>query len=68
MEPGGLWSRWEVDNRRGFLSLFVDEVTVNPNTTRRGTSWERVNGRVEIEWAKPKPDDEDEDDNESVTA
>ncbi|MFC8244156.1 recombinase family protein [Streptomyces chartreusis] len=65
LEPGGLWERWDVADKRAFLSLFVDEVVVNPNTTRRGTSWERVNGRVEIEWATPKTEDED---NESVTA
>lgn len=68
MEPGGLWDRWEIPDRRAFLSLFVDEVVVNPNTTRRGASWERVNGRIEIEWAKPKTDEEEEGDNESVTA
>ncbi|MEU1254764.1 recombinase family protein [Streptomyces chartreusis] len=65
MEPGGLWERWDVADKRAFLSLFADEVVVNPNTTRRGTSWERVNGRVEIEWAKPASDEED---NESVTS
>ncbi|GHH81576.1 recombinase family protein [Streptomyces capitiformicae] len=65
VEPGGLWDRWGVAERRAFLALFADEVIVNPNTTRRGTSWERVNGRVEIKWAMPKSD---EGDNESVTA
>ncbi|WP_329414559.1 recombinase family protein [Streptomyces sp. NBC_00704] len=64
MEPGGLWSRWSIEDRRSFLALFVDRVTVNPNTTRRGTAWERVNGRVEIEWATPAESDSD---NESVT-
>jgi DNA invertase Pin-like site-specific DNA recombinase len=65
MEPGGLWERWDVADRRAFLALFVDEVTVSPNTTRRGSAWERANGRIEIEWARPRTDDED---NESVTA
>ncbi|MGW1269672.1 recombinase family protein [Streptomyces sp. NPDC002491] len=65
MEPGGLWSRWSVEDRRAFLALFADAVVVNPNTTRKGTAWERVNGRVEIEWAKPAETDSD---NESVTA
>ncbi|WP_432158661.1 recombinase family protein [Streptomyces sp. bgisy153] len=65
MEPGGLWDRWDVPERRAFLALFADRVIVNPNTTRRGSSWDRVNGRVEIEWATPKRSDED---NESVTA
>ncbi|MEU3516792.1 recombinase family protein [Streptomyces sp. NPDC006654] len=67
LSPGSLWSRWSVEDKRSFLSLFVDEVIVNPNTTRAGTSWDRINGRVEIEWAKPKPAEDDED-NESVTA
>jgi site-specific DNA recombinase len=67
MEPGGLWDRWDVTDKRASLSLFVDEVIINPNTTRRGTSWERVNGRVEIEWAKPKVDEEEDEDNDSVT-
>ncbi|MDX2885649.1 recombinase family protein [Streptomyces scabiei] len=65
MEPGGLWDRWDVADKRAFLALFVDEVVVNPNTTRRGTAWERVNGRIEIEWATPKSG---ENDNDSVTA
>ncbi|MER7922197.1 recombinase family protein [Streptomyces sp. NPDC096057] len=59
--PGGIWSRWDVVDKRSFLSLFVDEVVVHPNTTRRGAAWDRVNGRVEIEWAKPKPETDDED-------
>ncbi len=63
--PGGLWDRWDVETKRSFLSLFVDAVTVNPATTRRGTSLERADGRIEVDWAKPKPAEED---NESVTA
>ncbi|MDQ0958523.1 site-specific DNA recombinase [Streptomyces sp. B4I13] len=65
MEPGGLWERWSVEDRRAFLALFVDRVTANPNTTRRGTAWERANGRIEIEWATPSEADSD---NETVTA
>ncbi|MFI1705519.1 recombinase family protein [Streptomyces griseoruber] len=65
MEPGGLWERWSVEDRRAFLALFVDSVTVNSSTTRRGKAWDRANGRIEIEWAKPAPTEED---NESVTA
>lgn len=63
--PGGLWQRWEVDDKRAFLSLFVDSVTVNAATTKRGTAWDRADGRIEIEWAKPSAPEED---NNSVTA
>jgi DNA invertase Pin-like site-specific DNA recombinase len=64
-EPGGLWDRWDVEAKRSFLSLFVDAVVVNPATTKRGTAWERADGRVEIDWAKPSAVEED---NESVTS
>ncbi|MEU3986200.1 recombinase family protein [Streptomyces sp. NPDC026672] len=63
--PGGLWERWDVTNKRSFLSLFVDAVTVNAATTRRGTTLDRVNDRVGIKWATPA---EDTTDNESVTS
>ncbi|WP_405620194.1 recombinase family protein [Streptomyces sp. NBC_00076] len=65
LAPGGLWSRWDVADKRSFLSLFVDSVTVNPSTTRRGTSWERALGRIEVDWATPREADEGDD---SVTA
>ncbi|MGI5136200.1 MULTISPECIES: hypothetical protein [unclassified Streptomyces] len=63
--PGGLWDRWDVPDKRAFLSLFVDSVTVKPATTKRGTALERADGRIEIEWATPG---EAEEDNDSVTA
>ncbi|MGW9031223.1 recombinase family protein [Streptomyces sp. NPDC055722] len=63
--PGGLWDRWDVADKRAFLSLFVDAVTVKPATTKRGTALERADGRIEVAWATPG---EPEEDNESVTA
>lgn len=67
-EPGGLWDRWDVTDKRAFVSLFADSVTVNPATTKRGPSWERVNNRIEIEWAKPAAADEESDDSTEVTS
>ncbi|MEU0943203.1 recombinase family protein [Streptomyces canus] len=63
--PGGVWQRWDVADKRAFLSLFVDAVTVNASTTRRGTAWDRANGRIEIDWATPSTPDEGD---ESITA
>ncbi|WP_460070449.1 recombinase family protein [Streptomyces sp. YKOK-I1] len=65
LEPGGLWGRWSVEDRRAFLALFVDSVAVNASTTRQGKAWDRANGRIEIEWANPAPTEKD---NGSVTA
>ncbi|MFJ7266351.1 recombinase family protein [Streptomyces sp. NPDC099050] len=48
---GGIWSRWDIDERRAFLALFVDSVTVAPNASKSGTARDRVDGRVEIAWA-----------------
>lgn len=63
--PGGLWDHWEVPDKRAFLSLFVDAVTVNAATTKRGTALERADERIEVAWATPG---EAEDGNEEVTA
>ncbi|MCX4696424.1 hypothetical protein [Streptomyces sp. NBC_01408] len=48
---GGIWGRWEVDERRAFLGLFVDAVTVAPNASKAGTDRERVDGRIDVVWA-----------------
>ncbi|MEU1037713.1 recombinase family protein [Streptomyces sp. NPDC005907] len=63
--PGGLWDRWDVTEKRAFLSLFVDSVTVNPASTRQGTTLERADGRIEVHWATPV---EEEGEADSVTA
>ncbi|MDH6625706.1 site-specific DNA recombinase [Streptomyces sp. LBL] len=65
LSEGGLWSRWDIADKRSFLSLFSDSITVNPATTRRGTAWERALGRLEVDWAKPAEPNEG---NESVSA
>ncbi|GAB3175393.1 hypothetical protein GCM10027162_22030 [Streptomyces incanus] len=65
LAEGGLWECQDVSERRAFLSLFVDSVTVGAATTKRGTAFERADGRVEVRWAEPKKDEED---NESATA
>lgn len=48
---GGVWERWDVEERRAFLSLFVGRVVVKEAGTKRGTTRERTEERVEIEWA-----------------
>ncbi|MEV5970169.1 recombinase family protein [Streptomyces sp. NPDC051921] len=51
---GGIWSRWDVDERRAFLALFVDRVVVQAGgTSRAGTLRDRTDARTEIVWAKP---------------
>jgi hypothetical protein len=51
--PEGIWRRWDVDERRGFLALFVDRVIVGPVGASRGTLRDRTDERTEIVWAKP---------------
>ncbi|GAB1326992.1 recombinase family protein [Streptomyces sennicomposti] len=63
--PGGLWDRWDVAEKRAFLSLFADYVTVSPTSSRRETTMERANKRIEVAWARPT---EASDDNDQVTA
>ncbi|WP_330333205.1 recombinase family protein [Streptomyces sp. NBC_00536] len=46
----GAWTQWGVDERRSFLALFVDAVTVAPSTTKAGTDRERVDRRIAIAW------------------
>lgn len=58
--PGGAWSRWDVDEKRAFLALFVDQVTVAPITTRQGNDRERAEERIGVRWASlPKEEPED---------
>ncbi|WP_399126849.1 recombinase family protein [Streptomyces sp. ITFR-6] len=47
----GVWARWDVPERRAFLSLFVDRVTVAPAQTSQGPAKERAEDRIEIFWA-----------------
>lgn len=58
---GGVWSRWEVHERRSFLALFVDRIIVKPTEERGWDAKRAADDRVEIEWAKPakKADDEE---------
>ncbi|MFI6002641.1 recombinase family protein [Streptomyces sp. NPDC051366] len=64
---GGVWSRWEVDERRAFLGLFVDAVTVAPNASKAGTDRERVDGRIEIVWtSRPERAEEEVEPAEAV--
>lgn len=65
LAPGGLWERWDVPDKRAFLSLFVDGVTVVPAATKNGTAFDRADGRIDVAWARPA---ELEEANESVTA
>ncbi|MEU1074284.1 MULTISPECIES: recombinase family protein [unclassified Streptomyces] len=59
-EPGGLWDRWDVADRRGFLALFVDAIPVLPADSRSGPSLKRAEKRIgEMEWAKPVQSDEE---------
>ncbi|MFE5828762.1 recombinase family protein [Streptomyces sp. NPDC056508] len=51
--PGGIWSRWDVDERRAFADIFVDHITAAPVTTKRGTTYQRTDNRLEIAWVEP---------------
>ncbi|MET9959347.1 recombinase family protein [Streptomyces sp. NPDC006326] len=59
--PGGVWSRWDVVERRAFLSLFVDRAVVLPEPTKRGPAAGRAEQRIEITWAsRPEPEGDEE--------
>ncbi|WP_330301102.1 recombinase family protein [Streptomyces sp. NBC_00503] len=61
LAEGGIWGRWEVDERRAFLGLFVDAVTIAPNASKAGTDRERVDGRIDLVWAtRPTENDAEE--------
>ncbi|MEU3072199.1 recombinase family protein [Streptomyces laurentii] len=51
--PESTWQRWDVDEQRAFLALFVDRIIVGPAGTSRGTLRDRSDERTEIVWAKP---------------
>ncbi|MFJ6636544.1 recombinase family protein [Streptomyces sp. NPDC091376] len=57
--PGGLWERWDVDERRAFLALFVDRVTVAASETKQGPAKERAEKRIEVHWATREVEEED---------
>jgi hypothetical protein len=46
--PGGLWHGWDVRERREFLALWVDAVTILPMARRTDTPADRVR----ITWAQ----------------
>ncbi|MGO4422563.1 hypothetical protein AB4Z54_28625, partial [Streptomyces sp. MCAF7] len=50
----GVWSRWDVHERRSFLALFVDRVVVKPTEERGWNAKRSIDERVEIEWVTPK--------------
>ncbi|MFC8583249.1 recombinase family protein [Streptomyces sp. NPDC057217] len=50
--PGGIWSRWDVDERRAFVDIFVDHITAAPVATKRGTTYQRTDDRLEIVWVE----------------
>ncbi|MER6485762.1 recombinase family protein [Streptomyces virginiae] len=58
--PEGVWSRWDVAERRAFLALFIDRVTVSAASSKRGTTYDRSNERIEIHWAAPRQDEDEE--------
>ncbi|MGE7385645.1 hypothetical protein ACQKM2_09220 [Streptomyces sp. NPDC004126] len=51
-DPEGLWARWDVADRRSFLALFVDRVTVSPAASKQGSAAERAEERVQIVRAR----------------
>lgn len=58
---GGVWSKWDVDERRAFLALFVEEVVVRPVYSTCGTIEARTDARIDIVWARlPEPSEDDE--------
>jgi DNA invertase Pin-like site-specific DNA recombinase len=60
---GSWWHAATLDERRAFLTLFVDKVTVK-KAAHRGGNFLGVDydadARLSLEWAKPPTDDEDE--------
>lgn len=59
MGPGSPWSKWSVQERRGFLSIWLDRVEVAPNgRNRRGTVYDRTRNRLTFVWAKPSADED----------
>ncbi|GGX27053.1 recombinase family protein [Streptomyces chryseus] len=59
--PNGVWDRWDVDDRRAFLALFVDRVTVAPAESKSGAARERAEARIEVHWASlPDPEADEE--------
>lgn len=62
--PGTQWALWSTEERRGFLALWIDRVTVAPAGDRRGwtygenASYERAMERVDIVWAAPAAEDD----------
>ncbi|MBW5485912.1 recombinase family protein [Streptomyces bambusae] len=58
-DPEGVWARWSVAERRSFLSLFVDAVTVAAAASKSGPAEERAERRINVEWAA-RPNKEEE--------
>lgn len=60
-DPEGVWARWDVAERRSFLALFVNSVTVAPVASKHGSAAENAEKRLEIVWAsRPEVDEENQ--------
>ncbi|WP_017237895.1 recombinase family protein [Streptomyces sp. SS] len=55
----GVWMRWDVDERRTFLDVFVDHISLSAAETKRGTTKARTEARLEVVWVQPPEEDED---------
>ncbi|MEE1835751.1 recombinase family protein [Streptomyces sp. SP17KL33] len=61
MDDDAPWAKWSTEERRGFLSIWVDRVTVAPappraewgNSRDPEAGFKRAESRIDIVWAKP---------------
>ncbi|MFF0741140.1 recombinase family protein [Streptomyces sp. NPDC004111] len=51
--PDTPWAGWDVYERRRFLGLFLDGVTVGPGRDRRTHAYIPVQERITLEWCGP---------------
>jgi DNA invertase Pin-like site-specific DNA recombinase len=59
--PDSWWGKADVSDRREFVALFVDKITVRKSTAGKGKSTP-IEQRATIEFARPQTDDGDQDD------
>ncbi|MEG8276412.1 recombinase family protein [Streptomyces sp. AHA2] len=59
--PESWWGKADVDDKRAFVALFVDKITVSKAWAGKGKSTP-IEERATIEFARPQTDDDDQDD------
>ncbi|MEU6684449.1 recombinase family protein [Streptomyces sp. NPDC046832] len=58
--PESWWGKADVDDKRAFVALFVDKITVRKSWAGKGKSTP-IEQRATIEFARPQTDDDDQD-------